>query len=215
VGASQTAYEALLARVEKPGRCLGNERGTVLKDPGGVQLRFALAFPDVYEIGQSHPGLQILYDLLNRRADVHAERVYAPWFDMEAALRDAGLPLPTLETFTPLRCFDVVGFTLQHELTYTNSATAACGALRRNSRSVRKMKGIHPAESFIPRCRRCDTKNPDKQKIPAANALGTRGRDHSRARRKQPSPAMNSGSSCAYATATYGGRRPNSSQLNG
>jgi len=92
----------------------------VRKDPAGVQLRFALAFPDVYEIGQSHPGLQILYDLLNRRPDVYAERVYAPWFDMEAALRDAGLALPTLETFTPLRQFDVVGFTLQYELTYTN-----------------------------------------------------------------------------------------------
>jgi radical SAM family uncharacterized protein/radical SAM-linked protein len=112
VGSSQTAYESLLARVEKPGRYLGNERGTVRKDPTAVQLRFALAFPDVYEIAQSHPGLQILYDLLNRRPDVYAERVYAPWFDMEAALRDAQLPLPTLETATPLQAFDVVGFTL-------------------------------------------------------------------------------------------------------
>jgi radical SAM family uncharacterized protein/radical SAM-linked protein len=120
VGSTQAAYEALLARVEKPGRYLGNERGMVRKDPAGVQLRFALAFPDVYEIGQSHPGLQILYDLLNRRPDVYAERVYAPWFDMEAALRDARLPLPTLETFTPLGDFDIVGFTLQYELTYTN-----------------------------------------------------------------------------------------------
>ena len=83
----RTAYEALLARVDKPGRYLGNERGMVRKDIAAVQLRFALAFPDVYEIGQSHPGLQILYDILNRREDVYAERVYAPWFDMEAALR--------------------------------------------------------------------------------------------------------------------------------
>lgn len=120
MGSSQTAYESLLARVEKPGRYLGNERGVVHKDPSAVQLRFALAFPDVYEIAQSHPGLQILYDLLNRRPDVYAERVYAPWFDMEAALRDAQLPLPTLETFTPLQAFDIVGFTLQYELTYTN-----------------------------------------------------------------------------------------------
>ncbi len=69
----RTAYEALLDRVEKPGRYLGNERGMVRKDPAAVALRFALAFPDVYEIAQSHPGLQILYDLLNRRADVYAE----------------------------------------------------------------------------------------------------------------------------------------------
>jgi radical SAM family uncharacterized protein/radical SAM-linked protein len=120
VDSRQTAYESLLTAVERPGRYLGNERGMVQKDPTAVQLRFALAFPDVYEIGQSHPGLQILYDLLNRRPDVYAERVYAPWFDMEAALRDARLPLPTLETFTPLGAFDIVGFTLQYELTYTN-----------------------------------------------------------------------------------------------
>ncbi|HXQ22499.1 MAG TPA: TIGR03960 family B12-binding radical SAM protein [Candidatus Acidoferrales bacterium] len=117
---TRTAYESLLTRVEKPGRYLGNERGMVHKDPASVQLRFALAFPDVYEIAQSHPGLQILYDLLNRRSDVYAERVYAPWFDMEAELRRAGLPLATLETLTPLRDLDVVGFTLQYELTYTN-----------------------------------------------------------------------------------------------
>jgi radical SAM family uncharacterized protein/radical SAM-linked protein len=120
VHSRQTAYESLLNRVDKPGRYLGNERGRVHKDPSAVRLRFALGFPDVYEIGQSHPGLHILYDLLNRRPDVYAERVYAPWFDMEAALRDARLPLPTLETFTPLDAFDIVGFTLQYELTYTN-----------------------------------------------------------------------------------------------
>src|SRR5258706_16035398 len=95
-------YESLCTRVEKPGRYLGNERGSVRKDPTQVGLRFALAFPDVYEIAQSHPGLQILYDILNRRSDVFAERCYAPWFDMEAELRRARLPLPSLETFTPL-----------------------------------------------------------------------------------------------------------------
>jgi radical SAM family uncharacterized protein/radical SAM-linked protein len=116
----RAAYEALCTRVEKPGRYLGSERGMVAKDPAAVRLRWALAFPDVYEIAQSHPGLQILYDLLNRRSDVYAERVYAPWFDMEAELRRAKLPLASLETFTPLRDFDVIGFTLQYELTYTN-----------------------------------------------------------------------------------------------
>ena len=116
----RTAYEALLDRVEKPGRYLGNERGMVRKNPSAVALRFALAFPDVYEIAQSHPGLQILYDLLNRRTDVYAERAYAPWLDMERELRRSGLPLGSLETLTPLREFNIVGFTLQYELTYTN-----------------------------------------------------------------------------------------------
>ncbi len=114
------AFEALLPLVEKPGRYLGNEKGAVLKNRDAVAVRFALAFPEVYEIAQSHPGLQILYDLLNRREDVYAERVYAPWLDMEALLRQHGLPLVSLETFAPLHDFDVVGFSLQYELTYTN-----------------------------------------------------------------------------------------------
>lgn len=113
-------YERLLARVEKPGRYLGNELGVVRKDPAAVELRFALAFPEVYEIAQSHRGLQLLYDLLNRRPDVYAERVYAPWFDLEAVLRQASHPLVSLETYTPLRDFDLIGFSLQYELTYTN-----------------------------------------------------------------------------------------------
>ena len=117
---TRTAYESLLSRVEKPARYLGNERGMVRKDLSAVSLHFALAFPDVYEIAQSHPGLQILYDLLNRRADVYAERAYAPWLDMERELRSSGLPLASLETLTPLSAFDIVGFTLQYELTYTN-----------------------------------------------------------------------------------------------
>jgi len=120
VDVNRSSYENLLSRVEKPGRYLGNERGMVRKDPSAVALRFALAFPDVYEIAQSHPGLQILYDLLNRRSDVYAERAYAPWIDMERELRGQGMPLASLETLTPLREFDIVGFTLQYELTYTN-----------------------------------------------------------------------------------------------
>jgi radical SAM family uncharacterized protein/radical SAM-linked protein len=113
-------YERLLDGVMKPGRYLGNERGAIRKDPEGVAVRFALAFPEVYEIAQSHPGLQMLYDILNRRPDTYAERAYAPWVDMEAALRQAGLPLVSLETFTPLRDFHILGFSLQYELTYTN-----------------------------------------------------------------------------------------------
>jgi radical SAM family uncharacterized protein/radical SAM-linked protein len=113
-------FHSLLSQVEKPGRYLGNELGAVRKDPTTVQLRFALAFPEVYEIAQSHPGLQILYDLLNRQPDIYAERVYAPWFDCEALLRQHDLPLVSLETHTPLSQFNIVGFSLQYELTYTN-----------------------------------------------------------------------------------------------
>jgi radical SAM family uncharacterized protein/radical SAM-linked protein len=117
---SARRYEEILARVDKPGRYLGNEKGAVRKDPAQVRLRFALAFPEVYEIAQSHPGLQMLYDLLNRRDDIYAERVYAPWFDFESVLREECLPLVSLETYTPLRDFAIVGFSLQYELTYTN-----------------------------------------------------------------------------------------------
>ncbi|MCX8073441.1 MAG: TIGR03960 family B12-binding radical SAM protein [Candidatus Binatia bacterium] len=116
----ESAYASILPLVQKPGRYLGAEYGVVRKDPQSVQLRVALAFPDVYEIAQSHPGLHILYDLLNRRRDVYAERVYAPWTDLEALLRQQKLPLVSLETFTPLHAFDILGFTLQYELTYTN-----------------------------------------------------------------------------------------------
>ncbi|TMB12187.1 MAG: TIGR03960 family B12-binding radical SAM protein, partial [Deltaproteobacteria bacterium] len=117
------AYERLLPLVEKPGRYLGNERGARRKDLGEVRLRFALAFPEVYEIAQSHLGLQILYDILNRRPDVAAERVYAPWPDLEALLRARSLPLVSLESHLPLVDFHVVGFSLQYELTYTNLLT--------------------------------------------------------------------------------------------
>ncbi|MGB7630558.1 MAG: hypothetical protein WBM29_05685, partial [Candidatus Deferrimicrobium sp.] len=86
--------------IRKPSRYSGGEVRPPSIAWDEARVRVLLAFPDVYEIGQSHQGLQILYDLLNRRANVYAERVYAPWFDMEAALREAGLPLPTLETFT-------------------------------------------------------------------------------------------------------------------
>jgi len=116
-------YERLLPLVEKPGRYLGNERGAIRKDLATVAIRFGLAFPEVYEIAQSHLGLQILYDLLNRRDDTAAERLYAPWPDLEALLRARGLPLVSLESHLPLADFDVVGFSLQYELTYTNLLT--------------------------------------------------------------------------------------------
>jgi len=120
MSADRADYERLWPLVEKPGRYVGNERGAVRKDPASVRLRVALAFPEVYEIAQSHLGLQVLYDILNREPDVYCERVYAVWHDMEALLREHGLPLAALETCTALSAFDVVGFSLQYELTYTN-----------------------------------------------------------------------------------------------
>jgi radical SAM family uncharacterized protein/radical SAM-linked protein len=110
----------LLSAVEKPSRYLGTEINRVLKDPGAVRLRVALAFPDLYEIGTSHFGLQILYHLLNAMPAVAAERVFAPADDMEAHLRRLGRPLFSLESQTPLGQFDIIGFSLLYELNYTN-----------------------------------------------------------------------------------------------
>jgi radical SAM family uncharacterized protein/radical SAM-linked protein len=112
-----------LAPVEKPSRYLGSEINAVRKDLHRVKLRMALAFPDLYEIGTSHFGIQILYHLLNRRPDVAAERVFAPAVDMEAHLRRTGKPLFSLESHTPLSSFDIIGFSLLYELNYTNVLT--------------------------------------------------------------------------------------------
>ncbi len=110
----------LLPRVTKPTRYLGGEVNSRVKDQGRVRVRMALAFPDVYEIGMSHLGLRILYGLLNDIDGVAAERVFMPWTDMLGLLREQRLPLTTLETTTPLSESDLVGFSLQHELTFTN-----------------------------------------------------------------------------------------------
>jgi len=115
--------EAVLRQVEKPGRYTGGEWNAVVKDPSGIRIKVALAFPDVYEIGMSYLGQKILYDLLNRRPDIAAERVFAPWPDFERALRASGIPLSSLETKTPLGEFDVVGFSLLYELNYSNILT--------------------------------------------------------------------------------------------
>ena len=93
--------EDILPLIEKPSRYLGGEINQIKKDPDSVKLHFALAFPDLYEIGTSHFGLQILYHILNRHADIAAERVFAPGIDLEARLRSAGLPLFTLESRQP------------------------------------------------------------------------------------------------------------------
>jgi radical SAM family uncharacterized protein/radical SAM-linked protein len=112
-----------LTAVEKPSRYLGSEINAVRKDPDRVKLRVALAFPDLYEIGTSHFGLQILYHILNSRPEIAAERVFAPALDMEAHLRRTGNALFSLESHTPLERFDIVGFSLLYELNYTNVLT--------------------------------------------------------------------------------------------
>jgi len=116
--------DALLARVTKPARYTGGEWNSVVKDWDATPLRLALAYPDVYDIGQSNLGLNILYDLLNKEADVLCERVYAPWpADMEPAMRETGTPLWSLETRHALCDFDIVGFSLSYEMDYTNVLT--------------------------------------------------------------------------------------------
>jgi radical SAM family uncharacterized protein len=110
----------ILLKVSKPVRYIGNEYNAVYKDHKDVDVSFALAFPDVYEIGMSHLGLKILYHVLNDREDVVCERVFAPWVDMEELMRERKIPLFSLESTTPLADFDIVGFTLQYEMSYTN-----------------------------------------------------------------------------------------------
>ena len=115
--------DAILPLVEKPARYVGGEWNAVHKSAADLDARIALCFPDTYEIGMSHLGLKILYSLLNKHERWAAERVYAPWPDMEARLRERGIPLLSLESYTPLHEFDVVGFSLQYEMTYTNVLT--------------------------------------------------------------------------------------------
>ncbi len=112
--------DAILPDIQRPSRYIGGEWNQVVKDHRKVDLTFALAFPDVYEIGMSHLGFRILYSLLNSREDTAAERVCCPWPDMADALREHRRPLASLETQTPLGSFDVVGFSLQYEMTFTN-----------------------------------------------------------------------------------------------
>ncbi len=113
----------ILPLVERPGQFIGGEWNSVVKDHRDVSVSIALAFPDTYEIGMSHLGIQILYALLNSREDMVCERVFTPWPDMEALLRKHEIPLFSLETYTPLKNFDIIGFSLQYEMCYTNVLT--------------------------------------------------------------------------------------------
>lgn len=119
----RTIIRTVLPHVEKPAQYLGGEWNIVRKRPGELAGRFCLAFPDVYSIGMSNHGLQVLYAVVNRLPDWACERAFAPWPDFEALLRKHRLPLYSLESFTPLCQFDIVGFSLQHELSYTNVLT--------------------------------------------------------------------------------------------
>ena len=112
--------ERILMQVEKPLRYIGNEVNMVVKNPASVGIRFAVCFPDVYEIGMSHLGIQILYDLFNQREDVYCERVYSPWPDLHQIMKEQNIPLFSLETQDPIREFDFLGITLQYEMCYPN-----------------------------------------------------------------------------------------------
>ena len=110
----------ILLRIEKPVRYIGGEYNSVMKDPAKVSVRFAMCFPDVYEIGMSHLGIQILYDMFNQREDVYCERVYSPWVDLHKIMKEQRIPLFTLETQSPVKEMDFLGITIQYEMCYTN-----------------------------------------------------------------------------------------------
>lgn len=112
--------DEILLKIDKPARYIGNEVNSVMKDKEQVEIRFAMCFPDVYEIGMSHLGIQILYDMFNRREDVWCERVYSPWTDLDKVMREEKIPLFALESQDPVKDFDFLGITLQYEMCYTN-----------------------------------------------------------------------------------------------
>ncbi len=112
--------DEILLSIDKPARYIGGEINEVIKDPKKVDIRFAMCFPDVYEIGMSHLGIQILYDMFNRRDDIYCERVYSPWTDLDRIMREKQIPLFALESQDPVKEFDFLGITLQYEMCYTN-----------------------------------------------------------------------------------------------
>ncbi len=117
---TEEKLEQLLLSVQKPGRYAGNEQGSVIKDKSKVDVRFAFCFPDTYEVGMSHLGMKILYSQFNSKDYIWCERVFAPWVDFEEVMRENDMPLFALESHDPLYDFDIIGFTLQYELSYTN-----------------------------------------------------------------------------------------------
>ena len=112
--------DEILMLVDKPARYIGKEVNSIVKAKDSVDIRFCMCFPDVYEVGMSHLGIQILYDMFNRREDTWCERVYSPWPDMDKLMREKQIPLFALESQDPVKSFDFLGITLQYEMCYTN-----------------------------------------------------------------------------------------------
>lgn len=112
--------DEILMTVEKPARYIGNEVNSIMKDKEKIDVRIAMCFPDVYEIGMSHLGIQILYDMFNKRDDIWCERVYSPWTDLDKIMREKNIPLFALESQEPIKDFDFLGITIQYEMCYTN-----------------------------------------------------------------------------------------------
>ena len=130
--------ESLMLNIQKPVRYMGGEYGAVMKDPEKVEVRYAFLFPDTYEVGMSHLGMRILYHIINQREDTWCERVFTPWVDMSAEMRANGIPLFSLESRTPIKEFDILGVTLQYEMSFTNileSLDLAGIPLRREDRT--------------------------------------------------------------------------------
>ena len=112
--------DEILLSIQQPARYIGGEINMCVKDPKAVAIRFAMCFPDVYEIGMSHLGIQILYDMFNQRDDIYCERIYSPWTDLDRLMREKKIPLFTIETQEPIKNMDFIGITLQYEMCYTN-----------------------------------------------------------------------------------------------
>ena len=119
----KAAVAHLLPRIQTPAQYIGGELNAVVKDHRTLRGKVLLAFPDAYTLGMSHHGLQVLYTIMNNDPQWACERAFAPWIDFEKVLRENNLPLYSLETFTPLHAFDLVGFSLQYEICYTNVLT--------------------------------------------------------------------------------------------
>ena len=112
--------DEILMKIDKPARYIGNELNSIKKEKEQVAIRFAMCFPDVYEIGMSHLGIQILYDMFNKMDDVWCERVYSPWPDLHKIMKEQKIPLFALESQEPIKDFDFIGITLNYEMCYTN-----------------------------------------------------------------------------------------------
>ncbi|MEG1783164.1 MAG: B12-binding domain-containing radical SAM protein, partial [Oscillospiraceae bacterium] len=112
--------KAALLSVQKPARYTGGEPGSIIKNKSEINSRFVFCFPDTYEVGMSHLGMKVIYDVLNKEDNIWCERCFMPWTDMYAQMKERNIPLYTLESKTPLIEMDIIGFTLQYELSYTN-----------------------------------------------------------------------------------------------